>query len=237
VSSPSLNNETAHRSPCTSSSVAAPQSPLQHQSTKTGTAHCKSAVLHPVNEPDPVQDAEEDDVLSSVPSNKVIDFGDDVFAETDVSNRHSLWSNDKQGATAPTYNYDDLDGFHHDDDDDDSDECLMMTMMMMILLLLVDIMSHQPGERVQEGELALDGHPSQTLKGCLLKQMLKQLQHGRMTEKKHDRNRHLAAAASFAELDGTSVDSSTYTGVLDPQLPLCLNHIFPVKELVLLCIA
>jgi hypothetical protein len=62
-------------------------------------------------------------------------------------------------------------------------------------------------------------------------------------KKKCDRNHHLAAAASFAELDGTSVDSSTYTGVLDPKLrsmvnvleaPLCLNHTFPVKELVLL---
>ncbi len=89
----------------------------------------------------------------------------------------------------------------------------------------------------------MDGHPSQALKGCLLKQLLKPLQHGRLTEKKHDHNCHLAAAASFAELDGTSVDSSTYTGVLDPQLqtmvnimeaPLCLNHNFPVKELVLL---
>ncbi len=159
-------------------------------------------------------------MLSSNPSNKVIDFGDDVLAENDVSNRRSLRS---KGATAPNYTY-------------------MMTMMafimmmmtmtaikigivvpclmttMMILLLLVAIVSHQPGERVQEGELALDGHQSQILKGCLLKQLLKPLQHGSLTEKKRDRNHRLAAASSFAELDGTSVDSSTYTGVLDPQL-------------------
>jgi hypothetical protein len=102
--------------------VAAPPSPQQRRTnrTKTGTAHRPSAELHPVIELDLVRDAEEDDVLSSDPSNKVINFGDDLLAEN--SNRRSLWSNDKQDATAPNYTYDDLDGFHHDDDDNDSDE-------------------------------------------------------------------------------------------------------------------
>ena len=50
----------------------------------------------------------------------------------------------------------------------------------------------------------------------------------------------------MAELDGTHVDSASYTGGLTPQLctmadvkdvkdaPLCHNHMFPLNELVML---
>ncbi len=89
----------------------------------TGTAYCPSDELHLVIELTPVRDAEEDDVLSSDPLNKVIDFGDDALAENDVSNRCSLRS---KGARAPNYTYDDDDddddGFHDDNDDEDSDK-------------------------------------------------------------------------------------------------------------------